>query len=71
MLLTRINFVTDLVRNRLPGARVQPEVLRDAESFKPLVAAGRLSPATYAALSETGGFESVALLLSSQEFQRR
>ena len=71
MLLTRMNFASDLTTNRLPGARVQPELLQDTETFARLAAPGALSPATKAALAETRGPESIALLLAAPEFQRR
>jgi uncharacterized protein (DUF1800 family) len=71
MLLTRMNFASDLTTNRLPGARVQPELLQDTKTFARLVAPGALSPATKAALAETQGPESITLLLAAPEFQRR
>jgi uncharacterized protein (DUF1800 family) len=71
MLLTRMNFVSDLVGNRLPGSRVQKDAVGDPESIVPLIAPDAISPATRAALNENKGAESVALLLAAPEFQRR
>lgn len=71
MLLTRMNFAADLAANRLDGARVRPEVLQEPGALARLMAPDSLSPATRAALAETGGAEAVALLLAAPEFQRR
>ncbi|MEX0802191.1 MAG: DUF1800 domain-containing protein [Candidatus Binatia bacterium] len=71
MLLTRMNFVTDLVGNRLPGARVRKDAVEDTEPLIRLIAPDSLSSATRQALSEAQGIESVALLLAAPEFQRR
>jgi uncharacterized protein (DUF1800 family) len=71
MLLTRMNFASDLVANRIPGARVIPEKVNDAESFTRLVAPDGLSPTTRAALAEAQGSQAVALLMAAPEFQRR
>jgi uncharacterized protein (DUF1800 family) len=71
MLLTRMNFASDLVANRLPGSRVQKDTVSDPESISRLIAPDSISPATLAALHETKGAESVALLLAAPEFQRR
>jgi len=71
MLLTRMNFAADLVSNRLDGARVQADALRDTQAFVRLIAPDSLSPATRAALAETDAREAPALLLAAPEFQRR
>jgi uncharacterized protein (DUF1800 family) len=71
MLLTRMNFANDLVNNRLEGARVQPNLLRDSQSFVRLIAPDSLSPATRAALAEVEEKDTLALLLAAPEFQRR
>jgi uncharacterized protein (DUF1800 family) len=71
MLLTRMNFASDLVGNRIPGSRFSPEVTGDRESFARLVAPDALSPATRSALSQTEGSQSIALLMAAPEFQRR
>ena len=71
MLLTRMNFVSDLVGNRLPGSRVQRDAISDPESIIRLIAPDSISPATRAALNENSGAASVALLLAAPEFQRR
>src|SRR6266550_2805079 len=71
MLLTRMNFAADLVGNRLDGAHVQPDALRDPQAFVRLIAPDSLSPATRAALAETDAREAPALLLAAPEFQRR
>lgn len=71
MLLTRMNFAADLVANRLDGSRVQPELLRDSAAFVRLFAADSLAPSTRAALAETEGKDSIALLMAAPEFQRR
>ena len=71
MLLTRMNFVTDLVSNRLPGTRVSPELTADRDSLIRLVASDAISPSTRAALGETDSNQSAAILLAAPEFQRR
>src|SRR5262249_61587419 len=71
MLLTRMNFASDLVGNRIPGSRFTPEVAGDRESFARLVAPDALSPATRSTLSQTEGSQSIALLMAAPEFQRR
>ena len=71
MLLTRMNFAAELVSNRLDGARVQADALRDTQAFVRLIAPDSLSPATRAALAETDAREAPALLLAAPEFQRR
>ena len=71
MLLTRMNFATDLVGNRLDGARVQSTAWRDTQPFVRLIAPDSLSSATRAALAETEGPDALALLLATPEFQRR
>jgi len=71
MLLTRINFVSDLLGNRLPGARVRKDAVSDPELIIGLIAPESISPGTRAAMNETKGAESLALLLAAPEFQRR
>jgi uncharacterized protein (DUF1800 family) len=71
MLLTRINFVSELVGNRLPGSRVHKEAVGDPQAMTRLIAPDAISPATLAAICETDGAESAALLLAAPEFQRR
>lgn len=71
MLLTRMNFVSDLVGNRLPGSRVQKDTVGDQESIIRLIAPDSISAATRAAMNEANGAESLALLLAAPEFQRR
>jgi uncharacterized protein (DUF1800 family) len=71
MLLTRMNFASDLVSNRLPGARVRSDAVGTTDTVARLIAPDSLSPATRAALAETEGREAVALLLAAPEFQRR
>jgi uncharacterized protein (DUF1800 family) len=71
MLLTRMNFAADLIANRIPGSRVQRDVVSDKDALLRLVAPGALSPTTRAALSETEGSQAVALLMAAPEFQRR
>jgi uncharacterized protein (DUF1800 family) len=71
MLLTRMNFATELIANRLAGARVRPEALSDTQNLIRLAAPGSLSAPTRAALSETEGPDSLAILLAAPEFQRR
>ena len=71
MLLTRMNFATDLVANRIPGSRVRLEALGDKDSFARLIAPDSLSTATRSALAETEGSQAIALLMAAPEFQRR
>jgi len=71
LLLTRMNFASDLVANRLPGSRVRSDALGGADAVARLIAPDSLSSATRAALAETEGREAVALLLAAPEFQRR
>jgi len=71
MLLTRMNFASDLVANRLPGSRVRSDAVGGADAVAKLIAPDSLSAATRAALAETEGRDSVALLLAAPEFQRR
>jgi uncharacterized protein (DUF1800 family) len=71
MLLTRMNFVSDLLGNRLPGSRVQKDTVGDQESMIRLIAPDSISPATRAAMNEAKGAESLVLLLAAPEFQRR
>lgn len=71
MLLTRINFVTDLIANRIPGSRLRLEALGDKDSFARLIAPDALSAATRSALAETEGSQAIALLMAAPEFQRR
>jgi uncharacterized protein (DUF1800 family) len=71
MLLTRMNFASDLVANRLPGSRVRSDALGGADAVARLIAPDSLSSATRTALAETEGRDAVALLLAAPEFQRR
>jgi uncharacterized protein (DUF1800 family) len=71
MLLTRINFATDLIANRIPGSRVKVDTLGDKDSLARLVTPDALSTATRSALAETEGSQAIALLLAAPEFQRR
>ena len=71
MLLTRMNFAADLVGNRLDGARVPPNALRDTQALVRLIAPDSLSPVTRQALAEADEKEAPALLLAAPEFQRR
>jgi uncharacterized protein (DUF1800 family) len=71
MLLTRMNFATELIANRVVGARVRGEALSDTQKFIRLVAPDSLSSATRAALTDTAGPDSLAILLAAPEFQRR
>jgi uncharacterized protein (DUF1800 family) len=71
MLLTRMNFASDLVNNRIPGSRVEPERTSDVESFASVFVPGVLSVATRAALNGVEGRQALALLLAAPEFQRR
>ena len=69
MLLTRMNFAADLVGNRLDGARVQADALRDTQGFIRLIAPDSLSAATRTALAETEEKDALALLLAAPEFK--
>lgn len=71
MLLTRMNFVSDLVANRLPGTKVPLETLNNRDGLIRRIAPDSLSPATQAALTESAGNQAIALLLAAPEFQRR
>jgi uncharacterized protein (DUF1800 family) len=71
MLLTRMNFVADLVANRLPGAKVPMATLNNRDELVRRIAPDSLSPATQAVLAETAGHPAIALLLAAPEFQRR
>jgi hypothetical protein len=71
MLLTRMNFAADLVANRLDGARLQTQSSPDIRTYIRLIAPDSLSTATRAALAETAGSDTLALLLAAPEFQRR
>jgi uncharacterized protein (DUF1800 family) len=71
MLLTRMNFASDLAANRIDGARMHSEVTGHTQAFIRLIAPDSLSSATQAALSETAGSDALALLLAAPEFQRR
>lgn len=70
MLLTRMNFAIDLMRNRIPGSRVRADAIGPAD-FVRLVAPDALSPTTRAALADVQGSEAIALLMAAPEFQRR
>jgi len=71
MLLTRVNFATDLMDNRIPGIRVRPDGISDLDPFIRMVAPDSLSPATRDALAQTEGAQAIALLMAAPEFQRR
>lgn len=71
MLLTRINFVSDLVSNRLNGTRVNPQIATETEKLANLSAPGMLSAATRQALAQANGTDAAAMLLAAPEFQRR
>jgi uncharacterized protein (DUF1800 family) len=71
MLLTRMNFVIDLMANRIPGSRVRIEMLDDKDSHARLIAPDTLSAGTRSALAETEGSQAIALLMAAPEFQRR
>jgi uncharacterized protein (DUF1800 family) len=70
MLLTRMNFAIDLMRNRIPGSRVRADAI-GAGDFIRLVAPDALSPTTRAACADVQGSEAIALLMAAPEFQRR
>lgn len=71
MLLTRMNFVSDLISNRISGTHVESTIVGNHEDFIGLFAARTLSPTTSAALAETEGSRAVALFMAAPEFQRR
>jgi uncharacterized protein (DUF1800 family) len=71
MLLTRMNFASDLIGNRIPGSRVRVDALGTKDSFARLIAPDGLSTATRSALAETEGSQAIALLMAAPEFQRR
>ena len=71
MLLTRMNFATDLTANRIPGSRIRLDALGTKDSFARLIAPDALSAATRSALAETEGSQAIALLMAAPEFQRR
>jgi uncharacterized protein (DUF1800 family) len=71
MLLTRMNFATDLIANRIPGSRIKLEALGDKDAFVRLIAPDSLSTATRSALAETEGSQAIGLLMAAPEFQRR
>ncbi len=71
MLLTRMNFATDLIANRIPGSRVKLDALGDKDAFARLIAPDALSTATRLALAEIEGSQAIALLMAAPEFQRR
>jgi uncharacterized protein (DUF1800 family) len=71
MLLTRMNFATDLTANRIPGSRLRLDALGGKDSFARLIAPDALSTATGSALAETEGSQAIALLMAAPEFQRR
>jgi hypothetical protein len=66
-----MNFATDLIANRIPGARLRLDALGDKDSFVRLIAPDALSTATRSALGETEGSQAIALLMAAPEFQRR
>jgi uncharacterized protein (DUF1800 family) len=71
MLLTRMNFATDLIANRIPGSRLRLEAIGDKDSFARLIAPDALSTTTRSVLAETEGSQAIALLMAAPEFQRR
>jgi uncharacterized protein (DUF1800 family) len=71
MLLTRMNFASDLTSDRIAGSRLPPGQSSDAATFASVFAPDGLSQATRAALSGTEGRQAVALLMAAPEFQRR
>jgi uncharacterized protein (DUF1800 family) len=71
MLLTRMNFATDLITNRIPGSRVRLEALGDKDAFARLIAPDSLSTATRSAVAEVEGSQAITLLMAAPEFQRR
>ena len=71
MLLTRMNFVADLLSNRLPGTNVPMETLKNRDGLVRRIAPDSLSQATQTVLAEAEGNQAIALLLAAPEFQRR
>lgn len=71
MLLTRMNFASDLVSNRLPGTKVPGEILKNRDGLIRRIAPDSISPATQAVLAEAESSQAIALLLAAPEFQRR
>jgi uncharacterized protein (DUF1800 family) len=71
MLLTRMNFASDLAGNRLTGSRVKTESLGGADAVARLIVPDTLSAATRTALAQTENNQALALLLAAPEFQRR
>jgi uncharacterized protein (DUF1800 family) len=71
MLLTRMNFVADLLSNRLPGTNVPMETLKNRDSLVRRIAPDSLSQATQTVLAEAEVNQAIALLLAAPEFQRR
>jgi uncharacterized protein (DUF1800 family) len=71
MLLTRINFVTDLLANRIPGSRMRPDAVSDRDAFIRMIAPDALSTTTRSALAEAESKQAIALLMAAPEFQRR
>lgn len=71
MLLTRINFVADLIANRLNGTRVNRQIVAETERLANLIAPGALSATTREALAQAKDTEATAMLLAAPEFQRR
>jgi uncharacterized protein (DUF1800 family) len=71
MLLTRINFASDLMSNQIPGTRVPADAVREtAKNFR-LMEPESLSTTSRDALAESEGAEAIALFLASPEFHRR
>ncbi|HWP57196.1 MAG TPA: DUF1800 domain-containing protein [Candidatus Acidoferrales bacterium] len=71
-LLIRINFIFDLLNNRIAGTRVGAgDLAADDETLARLVAPAGLTPTTRAALARGAGADRYALLLAAPEFQRR
>jgi uncharacterized protein (DUF1800 family) len=71
MLLTRINFASDLVANKIPGSWVEEHTVTNTRALAALIAPDGLSSATQAALGKADGRGQAALLLAAPEFQRR
>ena len=71
MLLTRMNFVADLMSHRLPGTKVPLETLKDRDGLIRRIAPESLSPETQAVLAESDSNQAITLLLAAPEFQRR
>jgi uncharacterized protein (DUF1800 family) len=70
VLLTRLNFASDLVNNRIPGSRVHPERVSDTASVTAVLPPGKMPPA-HVTLNGMAGRQALALLLAAPEFQRR